>query len=124
MSRHGFSMVEALVCVLLLGLLALVGAAFHGPVQGAGAVQEDLMKLNAARSKLEELLAGPAVAVAGQDTLEVRGTLSLRTWSSTPCDLDGDTIPEVDAFHIRVELGEVELETIRTNPAGVAPLER
>lgn len=124
MRQSGFSMVEALVCVLLLGVLALVAAAFHGPVQSAGAVQEDLVSMNAARSKLEELLAGPAVATAGQDTFDVGGMPLVRTWTSVACDLDTDALPETDAFYLRVQLGEVELETIRTDPAGVAALRR
>ena len=117
-------MVEVLVCVLLLGMLAAVSAAFLPATRGAAAVRSDLVTLNHARAKMEELRAGPAAALTGSDTLVVRGEPVPRSWAVTVQDLDGDGEPEADAFLLHVQMGLVRLETLRTEPAGLTSIKR
>ena len=123
-SRRGLTMVEALVCVALLGVLAVIASASLPATQSAGAVGSDLATLESTRAKMEELRAGPASAFAGSDTLEVRGAPVERSWSSTACDLDGDGRVEPDAFRLHVSMGGMSLETIRTEPGGVGAIKR
>ena len=123
-SRRGLTLVEALVCVALLGVLAVIASASLPATQSAGAVGSDLATLESTRAKLEELRAGPAAAFTGSDTLVVRGAHVVRSWSSLTCDLDGDGRAEADAFRLRVVMGGVSLETIRTEPGGVGAIKR
>ena len=122
--RRGLSMVEALVCVALLGVLAVIASASLPATQSAGAVGADLATLESTRAKMEELRAGPAASFTGSDTLVVQGTRIVRSWSSATCDLDGDGVSETDAFRLRVTMGGVTLETIRTEPGGVGAIKR
>jgi len=117
-------MVEALLCVVLLGVLAVIAGAAWSPMASAGHLRSDLEVLNLARGKMEELRSGPAMSLAGEDTLVVRGEEIVRRWSSDGFDVDGDGRSEADAFRLRVDMGEVSLETIRTEPGDVGALKR
>lgn len=122
--HRGFSLVEALICVALLGMLAAVSSAFRPAMQGAALLESELESLQLARAKMEELRAGPALALASSDTFDIRGEAVVRTWSASTVDLDGDGNLDGDAFRLRVEMGSVRLETIRTEPVGFDAIKR
>jgi prepilin-type N-terminal cleavage/methylation domain-containing protein len=122
--RAGFTLVEALLCVVLVSMLALVSSAFLPATQGAAVVQEDAVVLNHVRGKLEELIAAPATTLSGDDTLVVRGAPLVRSWWANRIDLDGNAAVESDAYLVHVEMGQVQLETIRTDPSALAPIKR
>lgn len=119
-----FSMVEALISLLLLGVLATIAAAVLPSVHTATEVAAGAQVLDLSRAKMEELQAVPAAAFAGDDTLLVDGARFVRTWSSVPVDLDGDGNAESDAFRIAVVMGGITLETIRIAPPGLQVLVR
>jgi hypothetical protein len=121
-------MVEVLVCLLLLGVVCVVASAY-GPVsRSAAALEVEVAALNHARAKMAELEAGPLVTLAGADSISVGGASGgaalRRVWWVAPCDLDGDTVAEADAFRLHVEMEGVTLETIRTDPPGLEILRR
>ncbi len=119
-----FSMVEALICLMLLGVLAAIGAAFLPSVRTATEVAASAQTLDLARAKMEELQAAPAAALTGDDTLVVDGARFVRNWRSAPLDLDGDGSNESDAYHVAVEMGGIALETIRIAPPTLSALVR
>jgi len=120
----GFSMVEALICLMLLGVLAAIAAAFLPSVRTATEVAASAQTLDLARAKIEELQASPATALAGDDTLVVDGARFVRTWRSEALDLDGDGTAESDAYRVAVEMGGIALETIRIAPPSLDVLVR
>ena len=124
LGRSGFTMVEALLCLALLGILATVVAAFVPVTRGAGLVRSDAIQLDLVRAKIEELQAGPVAAVSGSDTLDVGGEAVVRTWSMSARDLDRDGSIDADAFLLRVQMGPVNLETVRVEPRGLRAIKR
>jgi len=125
--RHpeaAFSMVEALICLLLLSVLTAIAAAILPSVRTATEVAASAQRLDLARAKMEELQAAPAAALAGDDTLVVDGARFVRTWRSSPLDLDGDGTVESDAYRVAVEMGGITLETIRIAPPNLEVLVR
>lgn len=122
--RSGFTMVEVLVCVLLLGVLCLVASAYVPVSRSAAALEAEIESLNHVRAKMAELEAGPLEALAGADSVGVRGARVGRAWWIAPCDMDGDGAVEPDAFLVHVEMDGVTLETIRTDPPGLEALRR
>jgi len=122
--RRGFSLVEALVCVMLLGVFSLIASTFVSAVRNASSVQTRLVALDWASAKLAELESGPVSAGAGVDTVLVRGRKEARHWTVATSDVNGDATPEPDMFRIQVDVAGVNLETFRTTVANLAAIKR
>jgi prepilin-type N-terminal cleavage/methylation domain-containing protein len=122
--RCGFSLVEALVCVMLLGVFSLIASTFVSAVRNAASVQTRVVALDWASAKLAELESGPLSAGTGIDSVLVRGRQEARRWTVATSDVNGDATPEPDVFRIQVDVAGVKLETLRTTVAGLGTIKR
>ncbi|MBI4714748.1 MAG: hypothetical protein HY760_02170 [Nitrospirae bacterium] len=85
----------------------------------ASSVQEDYLIFNAARDKMESVLAmdfnlilvGPLLS----DSVAIGGRVVQRKVTVALYDLDGDAIPELDAKKITVNVEEIQLEALKVS---------
>lgn len=116
----GFSLVEALLAVVLLALMAgVLSALFVSGLQNLDARQVRLSLDNTVRSQMERLLSENFSDLAsGSDVVPVDGADYTINWSVELADLDGDGVPEPSAKQITVTLNETSLTTIYVDHEG------
>lgn len=119
-SKAGFTLVEALLAVVVLALMASVlSALYFAGLQNLDA-REDRMALDSAlRSQMEELLSGAFTEItSGSDTITVNGTSRVVSWTVENVDLNGDDSPEADARQITVTLENTSISTVFVDHEG------
>jgi prepilin-type N-terminal cleavage/methylation domain-containing protein len=119
-SKAGFTLVEALLAVVVLALMASVlSALYFAGLQNLDA-REDRMALDSAlRSQMEELLSGAFTEItSGSDTITVNGTSRVVSWTIENVDLNGDDSPEADARQITVTLENTSISTVFVDHEG------
>jgi prepilin-type N-terminal cleavage/methylation domain-containing protein len=120
----GFSLVEVLLSVVLLGLLASVIMYLYS--SSYAVIDEEALRMpldGYLRSRME-LLEGKAFAELsnGSEVVTVKGQSHTINWNVTPVDLDGDTIPEPTAKQVTVSVAgsaNHSLTTILIAPEGL-----
>lgn len=119
-SRAGFSLIEALLSVVILGGMAAAVSALY--ISGLQTVHEqgDAMVLDShMRSRMEQILATPfASLVDGNEIVSVGDDSYTLAWTITLTDLDGDSIDEPDAKSAVLTVSETgdTLEAIIVDP--------
>lgn len=118
--RAGFTLIEALLSVVILGGMAAAVSALYMSGLDTVAAQGDAMLIDShMRSRMEQLLATPFVSLAnGNEVVTVGDDTYTLDWIIAPTDLDGDTIDEPDAVSVVltvVETGDT-LESIVVDP--------
>ena len=118
--RAGFTLIEALMSVVILGGMAAVVSALYVSGLDTLDAQGDAILLDSQlRSRMEQLLATPFASLAdGNENVTVGDTDYTITWTVLPTDLDGDTIDELDAVSLAVTVLETgdTLEAIVVDP--------
>jgi len=122
-NADGFSLLEALVSVVLLGLLAITVATVYSAGNKSLAVQTERMMLDSKlRSRMEYLMGTDFSALGdGSESVTINGNSYQIVWSVVPIDLDGDTNPEDTARQVTVSvsgLADAFLTTIRVDKQG------
>jgi prepilin-type N-terminal cleavage/methylation domain-containing protein len=102
----GFTLVEVLLSVVLLGLLA--SAAMYMYSSAYAVIDQDSISMpldGYLRSRME-LLVGKAFAELGDgsENIAVKGQNYTINWTVVPIDLDGDTAPEPTAKLVTVSV--------------------
>lgn len=115
-STGGFTLVEALISVVLLGLLA--SATMYMYSSAYTVIDEEAISLpldGYLRSRME-LLVGKAFAELsdGSENVTVKGQNYTINWSVVPIDLDGDTIPEPTAKQVTVSIAGLANHSLTT----------
>ena len=105
-TNSGFSLVEVLLSVVLLGLLASVIMYMNS--SSYAVIDEEAIRIpldGYLRSRME-LLEGKAFADLsdGSEIVTVKGQSYTINWSVAPVDLDGDTILEPTAKQVTVSV--------------------
>ena len=123
-TNRGFSLVEVLLSVVLLGLLASVIMYMYSSSYAVIDEEGIQMPLDGYLRSRMELLAGKTFAELsnGSETVTVKGQSYTINWSVAPADLDGDTIPEPTAKQVTVSVAgsaNQSLTTILINPEGL-----
>jgi prepilin-type N-terminal cleavage/methylation domain-containing protein len=113
-SKPGFTLVEALLSIVILGLMASVMTGVYFSGLQALEVQGERMLLDSAlRSRMELLLSEKFDQLAsGTDTATVTGQNYTITWTVATVDLNGDATPEPTAKQVTVTLEGRSLTTI------------
>ena len=95
-SPGGFTLVEVLLSVVLLGLLASATMYMYSSAYTVIDKDSISMPLDGYLRSRMELLVGKAFAELsdGSENVTVKGQNYTINWSVVPIDLDGDTIPE------------------------------
>ena len=123
-SADGFTLVEALLAVVLLGLLAATMGTVYSSANQALAVQTDYMLLDSKlRSRMEYLMGTAFGALGnGSENVTINGNNYQIVWTSVPIDLDGDSNPEDNAKQVTVSVSGMSahsLTTIRVDHLGL-----
>ena len=118
--RNGFTLVEALLAVVIFALMAGVLASLYASgLQNLAARHDGVALDSALRSQMEVLLSEKYSQVSsGSSTISVNGTDFNMTWTVAAIDLDGDTNSETDAKQITVSVGNKSLVTLFVDHAG------
>ena len=103
---NGFSLVEVLLSVVLLGLLA--SGIMYLYSSSYAVIDEEAIRMpldGYVRSRME-VLVGKAFAELsnGSEVVTVKGQNYTINWNVAPVDLDGDTIPEFTAKQVTVSV--------------------
>jgi len=119
----GFTLVEALLSVAILGLLAATMGTIYSSANQALAVQtEQILFDSKLRSRMEYLMGTPFdTLVDGGECVTINGNNYLISWTVVLIDLDGDITPESTAKQVTVSVTGMSgnsLTTIRVNTEG------
>lgn len=103
-ASRGFTLVEALLTVVILGLLASTMAYVYASGQAANTTETRGMLLDSlVRSRMEVLIGTPFAGLSGgSEAVTVDGENFSISWSVVPTDLDGDSMPEQTARTVTV----------------------
>ena len=119
-SRGGFTLVEALISVVILGLIAAgISAPYISGLQSLE-VQADRMLLDShLRGRMEALIGLPLdQIISGTEVVTIRGQSYTITWTEDEVDLNADEEPEPNAKKIRVSVSDRSLTTIVVDHEG------
>ncbi len=108
-STGGFTLVEAMLSVVLLGIIAVgISAPYTSGFQALD-VQADRMLLDSSlRSRMEVLIGTEFGSLsAGSEGVTVNGQNYTITWTVGNVDLDGDATPESTAKQVTVSITEL-----------------
>jgi len=116
----GFTLVEALLAVALLGILAATMGTVYSSANLSLAVQTDHMLLDSKlRSRMEYLMGTPFGALGNSsENVTINGNNYQIVWTVVPIDLDGDSNPEATARKVTVSVTGMSgnsLTTIRVD---------
>jgi type II secretory pathway pseudopilin PulG len=115
-SAGGFTLIEAMLSVALLGLVAVgISAPYISGFQALD-VQADRMLLDSSlRSRMEVLVGTDFGSLsAGSEVVTVRGQNYTITWTVGNVDLDGDATPESTARQVTVSVTELPDRSLAT----------
>ena len=115
-TTKGFTLVEALLSVVLLGLVATgIATLYVSGLQSLNA-QDDRMLLDSAlRSRMEVLVSTNFDALSdGSEVVNVNGQNFTITWTVVNVDLDGDLTPEPNAKQVTVSITELPDRSLAT----------
>jgi prepilin-type N-terminal cleavage/methylation domain-containing protein len=113
---RGFTLVEVLVSVALLGLMVTgIGALYVSGLQSLER-QDDRMLLDShLRSRMEVLVGTDFGSLSdGSEVVIVNGQNYTINWSVVPIDLDGDATPEPKAVQVTVSITELPDRSLTT----------
>ena len=113
---RGFSLVEILLSVILLGLMiTAISALYISGLESLGA-QDDRMLLDShLRSRMEVLVGTDLTALSnGSEVVSVNGQNYTIDWTVVPIDLDGDSNPEPNAMQVTVSVAGVAGHSLTT----------
>jgi len=115
---NGFTLVEALLSVAILGLLAATMGTVYSSANQALAVQTDHMLLDSKlRSQMEFLIGTPFGELISGSALPDENNYTI-VWTVVLIDLDGDSTPEATAKQVTVSVTGMSgnsLTTIRVD---------
>ena len=117
---NGFTLVEALLSVAILGLLAATMGTVYSSANQSLAVQTDHMLLDSKlRSRMEFLMGTDFDALSDDsENVTINGTNYQIVWTVVLIDLDGDSTPETTAKQVTVSVTGMSgnsLTTIRVD---------
>ena len=117
---NGFTLVEALLSVAILGLLAATMGTVYSSANQSLAVQTDHMLLDSKlRSRMEFLMGTDFDALSDDsENVTINGTNYQIVWTVVLIDLDGDSTPEATAKQVTVSVTGMSgnsLTTIRVD---------
>jgi prepilin-type N-terminal cleavage/methylation domain-containing protein len=120
MDRRGFTLVEVLLSILILGFAVVtVSEVYTAGLNALGARVVDGQLDSTLRSQMERLLALKFDQLAdGSRAVTVEGEPYTLAWTVANVDLDGDTIPEAGAKQVTLTLGDKTLVTIVSDHGG------
>ena len=103
-SSDGFSLLEALLSVVLLGILAYSASSLYFTGYRSMDEQSNRMLLDSRlRGKMEEILSKDfSLIQSGTESITVNRKSYTLVWTSSSVDLNNDTIPESDAKLVTV----------------------
>ena len=115
-SYRGFTLVEILLAVILLGLMITgISALYISGLQSLNA-QDDRMLLDSQlRSRMEVLIGTDFSALSnGSEVVSVNGQNYTLDWTVVSIDLDGDSNPEPNAMQVTVSVSGVGGHSLTT----------
>ncbi len=116
----GFTLIEALLSVAILGLLAATMGTVYSSANQSLAVQTDHMLLDSKlRSRMEYLMGTPFGTLGdSSENVTINGNNYQIVWTVVLIDLDGDSTPEATAKQVTVSVTGMSgnsLTTIRVD---------
>jgi len=118
--NNGFTLVEALFSVAILGLMAsCVTLMYSAGLQSLDAQSDRALLESRLRGRMEELVGRQFdLVTSGATNVTVRGTNYTINWSAALFDIDGDATPDSTAKLVTLsvaELTDLSLTTILVN---------
>jgi Tfp pilus assembly protein PilV len=115
-STDGFTLVEALLSVALLGLMVTGIATLYASGLQSLNTQDDRILLDSAlRSRMEVLVGTYFASLSdGLEVVTVNGQNYTITWTVVNVDLDGDLTPEPNAKQVIVSITELPDRSLTT----------
>ena len=125
-TTKGFTLLEALLSITILAIVAIsLSYSFTVGFKANEDKVKNLEKSSYARGMMELINAVDfSMAASGSDTVTVEGETVTRTWTVTPFDMDGDSVPETDANKVTVAVDDVTLDSIIIDSNGLVTMKR
>lgn len=119
-SRAGFTLVEALLSIVIIALIAMVTSSlFSTGIQATDAFRDRAILDGYLTGRMETLISTNFDQLAdGTEIVSVGGQNYTIDWTVTDADLDGDTFPEAGAKEVTVTTDDLALSTIIVDSAG------
>ncbi len=116
---RGFSLLEALLAVMILSMSAASMTALYMAGMKAVEAQQQQSEIDSScRSRMELLISTKfSQLTSGSATVVIQNQNQTISWTITAVDLDGDGIVETDASQVTVTLAGRTLETILIDTA-------
>ena len=118
----GIALVEVLLSIVILGLTAgVISQAFNSGYQAMDARIDRARQDSIMKSKMEYLLAMTFADLSdGSQIVTVDAKSYTVSWTFTPIDLNGDSVPEASAKLLTVSVGDRSILTIVCDHTGSA----
>ena len=115
-TRHGFTLVEALLSVALLGLMVTGIVTLYASGLQSLSTQDNRMLLDSALRSRMEVLVGTNFGALSDDSMvvTVNGQNYTIAWTVVNVDLDGDLTPEPNAKQVTVSITELPDRSLTT----------
>ena len=113
---RGFTLVEVLISVALLGLMVTGIATLYASGLQSLSIQDDRMLLDSALRSRMEVLVGTNFGSLnnGSEVVTVNGQNYTINWNVVSMDLDGDSNPEPNAMQVTVSITELPDRSLTT----------
>lgn len=119
-STAGFTLLEALLSAVILGMMsAVISALFMAGIQTIEADLETVPFDSALRSRMEFLVSlNFDQLTSGSEVVAVNGVNYTLSWTVTPLDMDGDALPDPTASGVVLTLNGRSLSTLIVDNEG------
>ena len=116
----GFTLVEALLSVVLLGVIAAgISAPYISGLQSLEAQADRMLLDSHLRGRMEALIGLPLdQIIPDTEVVTIRGQSYTITWTEEGVDLNADSVPEPNAKQITVTVFDRSLTTIVVDHEG------
>lgn len=121
--QRGITLLEAMLCIVLLGLTASgISSLYVSGLQTLEEGDDRILLDNRLRNRIERMVGKPYADLiadgAGGILVTIGGENYTLSWTVDPVDLDGDAVPEPDAVQVTASLAGRSLTVILVDHQG------
>lgn len=122
----GFTLIESLLSITILAIMSFsISYAFTSGFGASDETVKEIEKLSYARGMMGVINAVDFSMLSnGSDTVTVQGKPFTRSWTVVPYDINGDSVPEIDARKVTVTVDNITLQSIVIDSKNLVTMKR